>query len=252
MAADGRYLRTSGCPSSSPSPRKDGEKGLGCLQTLKLDRNDIGWRGGIGAGSLMNERNTTIIRGFAFLLFVGIIGCGAYLAIADKPFGLDLSHKGLSARIDALGPWRGVGIVVLMVLHSFVPFPAEIVAFLAGKHLGLFWGTVYAWSGAMLGAVMAFADTLGAAATFLNLPQGASTTTVESTIKPRMIGCPCAMECRDYFSSVPFAFAGRSPSSRSRRSSSVRMSSTFLPRLAAISAGVFIACRPCSVARTTL
>lgn len=30
------------------------------------------------------------------------------------------------------------------------------------------------------GAVMAFADTLGAAATFLNLPQGASTTTIES------------------------------------------------------------------------
>ena len=30
------------------------------------------------------------------------------------------------------------------------------------------------------GAVMAFADTLGAAATFLNLPQGAGTTTVES------------------------------------------------------------------------
>src|SRR5512139_2681456 len=31
-----------------------------------------------------------------------------------------------------------------------------------------------------------------------------------------------------------------------------RISSTFLPRLAAISAGVFIACSPCSVARTTL
>jgi 1,4-dihydroxy-2-naphthoyl-CoA hydrolase len=30
------------------------------------------------------------------------------------------------------------------------------------------------------GAAMAFADTLGAAATFLNLPQGATTTTVES------------------------------------------------------------------------
>ena len=30
------------------------------------------------------------------------------------------------------------------------------------------------------GAVMAFADTLGAAATVLNLPQGATTTTVES------------------------------------------------------------------------
>src|SRR6185436_16679051 len=31
-----------------------------------------------------------------------------------------------------------------------------------------------------------------------------------------------------------------------------RISSTFLPRLAAISAGLFIACSPCSVARTTL
>src|SRR5688572_28000760 len=31
-----------------------------------------------------------------------------------------------------------------------------------------------------------------------------------------------------------------------------RMSSTLLPRLAAIWAGVFMACRPCSVARTTL
>jgi uncharacterized protein (TIGR00369 family) len=30
------------------------------------------------------------------------------------------------------------------------------------------------------GAIMAFADTLGAVATFLNLPQGATTTTIES------------------------------------------------------------------------
>ncbi len=30
------------------------------------------------------------------------------------------------------------------------------------------------------GAIMAFADSLGAAATFLNLPEGASTTTIES------------------------------------------------------------------------
>ena len=41
------------------------------------------------------------------------------------------------------------------------------------------------------GAVMAFADTLGAAATFLNLPQGAGTTTVESKtnfIAPAPVG----------------------------------------------------------------
>src|SRR3546814_19351746 len=43
-----------------------------------------------------------------------------------------------------------------MVIHSFVPFPAEFVALANGMLYGPFWGTVITWVGAMLGAFLAF------------------------------------------------------------------------------------------------
>lgn len=48
------------------------------------------------------------------------------------------------------------------------------------------------------GAIMAFADTLGAAATFLNLPPGANTTTIESKTNffaPAPVNTTIAGEC---------------------------------------------------------
>lgn len=48
------------------------------------------------------------------------------------------------------------------------------------------------------GAIMAFADTLGAAATILNLPQGAGTTTIESKtnfVRPAPVGSQVVGEC---------------------------------------------------------
>ena len=48
------------------------------------------------------------------------------------------------------------------------------------------------------GAIMAFADTLGAVATVLNLPQGAGTTTIESKtnfFRPAMAGTQVIGEC---------------------------------------------------------
>ena len=49
------------------------------------------------------------------------------------------------------------------------------------------------------GAIMAFADTLGGAATFLNLPEGAGTTTIESKtnfLRPAPVGEIVTGECR--------------------------------------------------------
>jgi uncharacterized membrane protein YdjX (TVP38/TMEM64 family) len=43
-----------------------------------------------------------------------------------------------------------------MVVHSFVPFPAELVAIANGMVYGSFWGTLITWVGAMLGASLAF------------------------------------------------------------------------------------------------
>lgn len=59
--------------------------------------------------------------------------------------------------VRSLNHWGGFGIIALMIIHSFVPFPAEIVAFIAGEFYGVIWGTVYSWTGAMLGASLAFA-----------------------------------------------------------------------------------------------
>ena len=43
-----------------------------------------------------------------------------------------------------------------MVVHSFIPFPAEFVAIANGMVYGSFWGTVITWAGAMLGAFLSF------------------------------------------------------------------------------------------------
>jgi uncharacterized membrane protein YdjX (TVP38/TMEM64 family) len=67
---------------------------------------------------------------------------------------LSLSH--ILQFMKSSGYW-GIGISLgLMVVHSFVPFPAEFVAIANGMVFGSVWGTVITWAGAMLGACLAF------------------------------------------------------------------------------------------------
>jgi uncharacterized membrane protein YdjX (TVP38/TMEM64 family) len=64
--------------------------------------------------------------------------------------------EGTVALIRSWGSWGVLGSIGLMVVHSFVPFPAEIVACANGMVYGPLWGTVITWVGAMLGAAAAF------------------------------------------------------------------------------------------------
>jgi uncharacterized membrane protein YdjX (TVP38/TMEM64 family) len=57
---------------------------------------------------------------------------------------------------DATTAWLPLVIIGLMVLHTFVPVPAEILALAAGMALGPLWGFVTIWVGAMLGAFVGF------------------------------------------------------------------------------------------------
>jgi uncharacterized membrane protein YdjX (TVP38/TMEM64 family) len=52
--------------------------------------------------------------------------------------------------------WLPVLLVGLMILHTLVPVPAELLALAAGMALGPVWGTVTIWIGAMLGAYVGF------------------------------------------------------------------------------------------------
>jgi uncharacterized membrane protein YdjX (TVP38/TMEM64 family) len=58
--------------------------------------------------------------------------------------------------IESWGGWGVVAAIGLMVIHSFIPFPAEFVAIANGMVYGALWGTVITWVGAMLGAFLSF------------------------------------------------------------------------------------------------
>ena len=58
--------------------------------------------------------------------------------------------------IQSLGVWGAFGSIGLMVLHSFIPFPSGIITISNGMIFGKFWGVVISWTGAMLGAYVAF------------------------------------------------------------------------------------------------
>jgi len=69
----------------------------------------------------------------------------------------EFSVEGMERFIESFGAWAAIGSIVLMILHSFVPVPAEILAVANGMIFGPIWGTVITWVGAMLGAYLAFA-----------------------------------------------------------------------------------------------
>jgi uncharacterized membrane protein YdjX (TVP38/TMEM64 family) len=69
----------------------------------------------------------------------------------------DLGGDGVPAFIRSWGPWGAVGTVALMVLHSFLPLPAEAIAVANGMIFGPWLGIALTWGGAMLGALVSFA-----------------------------------------------------------------------------------------------
>jgi uncharacterized membrane protein YdjX (TVP38/TMEM64 family) len=69
----------------------------------------------------------------------------------------DMSVEAAVREIRGWGMWGVAASITLMVAHSFLPFPAEIVACANGIVYGAFWGAVITWVGAMLGAAVAFA-----------------------------------------------------------------------------------------------
>lgn len=109
-----------------------------------------------------NKKHSLLITGTIFLLFIigcilaGIIACGLFKNVAWCEWWPDLTLVRIVEFIKTSGPW-GVGVSIgIMILHSFVPFPAEFIAIANGMIFGTFWGTVITWAGAMLGAFLAF------------------------------------------------------------------------------------------------
>jgi uncharacterized membrane protein YdjX (TVP38/TMEM64 family) len=107
-----------------------------------------------------------------YLMILGLAGTGAAAACLFFTFSLCSSTDGdagclwshfpsfsLAPAIQFIRSSGNLGILVsigLMIIHSFVPFPAELVAIANGMIYGFFWGMMITWGGAMLGAFLAF------------------------------------------------------------------------------------------------
>lgn len=71
-------------------------------------------------------------------------------------FGIDFEPAALRALMERAGLWAPLASIGLMAAHSFVPFPAEVIAIANGMAFGLWGGIVVTWLGAMAGAVLAY------------------------------------------------------------------------------------------------
>jgi uncharacterized membrane protein YdjX (TVP38/TMEM64 family) len=66
------------------------------------------------------------------------------------------SVEGMEAAIADAGVLGPLVSIALMVLHSLIPFPAEMLAVANGMLFGLALGFLLTWAGAMLGALLAY------------------------------------------------------------------------------------------------
>ncbi len=60
------------------------------------------------------------------------------------------------ALFRSTGSWGVLLSIALMTIHSFLPFPAEVLAIANGVVYGPVWGGAITWTGAMVGAAAAF------------------------------------------------------------------------------------------------
>ncbi|MBK5106296.1 MAG: TVP38/TMEM64 family protein [Burkholderiales bacterium] len=86
-----------------------------------------------------------------------LFGVGAWwLWPMDFSIGGANTIEAMVAQIRSWGPWAALGSIMLMVAHSFIPFPAEIITIANGMVFGPLLGSVITWVGAMLGALSTF------------------------------------------------------------------------------------------------
>ena len=105
---------------------------------------------------MTSSRRIGLRRTAAALTFLLIVALGV-LAWWSNIVDLAPTPKGIEAEIRSWGHWAVAASIGLMVAHSLVPFPAEFVTFANGMLFGPVWGVAITWTGAMLGAALAFA-----------------------------------------------------------------------------------------------
>jgi uncharacterized membrane protein YdjX (TVP38/TMEM64 family) len=86
-----------------------------------------------------------------------LVGAVVFLFVLNDSLKFEGRVQVFEEAILSMGMWGVMGSIGLMILHSFIPFPAEFLAIANGMVYGPVMGVVITWIGAMLGAYLAFA-----------------------------------------------------------------------------------------------
>lgn len=81
---------------------------------------------------------------------------GVWLGFAAGLWHDPVSAHAVTAWVTAHPAWGPLAAILAMVLHAFLPLPAEAIAMVNGALFGLWLGTLLTWCGAMLGAVLSY------------------------------------------------------------------------------------------------
>jgi uncharacterized membrane protein YdjX (TVP38/TMEM64 family) len=107
----------------------------------------------------MSQRRAVALLA-ALAVAAGLAAAGAVAGGWIDPAGIAGSLSLTSADVRrfaaAWGPWAAHGSIALMVLHTVLPLPAEMIAVANGALFGWAGGTAVTWTGAMLGAALSF------------------------------------------------------------------------------------------------
>lgn len=106
------------------------------------------------AKSAFSTVGVVLAAGLILLVLVGLAAW--YLWPREFSVGRDFSIEGAVTQIRAWGQWAALSSIALMVAHSFLPFPSEIITLANGMVFGPLWGSAISWVGAMLGALSTF------------------------------------------------------------------------------------------------
>jgi uncharacterized membrane protein YdjX (TVP38/TMEM64 family) len=97
-----------------------------------------------------------LFSALAFVIDIGVAGTWAGIPAAVTQLLSLRTTEDFSHFVETWGAWAMLGSITLMVLHSVLPIPAEIIAVANGTLFGWLWGTAITWTGAMLGAALSF------------------------------------------------------------------------------------------------
>jgi uncharacterized membrane protein YdjX (TVP38/TMEM64 family)/copper chaperone CopZ len=110
---------------------------------------------GSSRGSWQTPRRGTWLR--LGLLAAALAAASWLLWLLVKPAVGEFSPASISARVESAGLWGPVVSVALMVVHTLVPFPAELLAAANGLAFGAVEGTLVTWLGGLAGAASGYA-----------------------------------------------------------------------------------------------